>query len=166
MREDVRVLKNWRKINCWAQIITRRSRYGFWWFVLNNWFFFNFLTPAHPHAQSLFLFPIVFGINLSLSLSHRKYLTHNIGSASALPIITAFTNGDVNLFADDTSAFTVPDSVADLQCSQQAVADELSFWFSNRAMTINVSKTAVIIGSAEALPILCVRYFRWERERD
>ena len=26
--------------------------------------FFNFLTPAHPHAQSLFLFPIVFGINL------------------------------------------------------------------------------------------------------
>ena len=34
-----------------------------WWFVLNNWCFFNFLTPAHPHAQSLFLFPIVFGIN-------------------------------------------------------------------------------------------------------
>ena len=64
LREDARVLKNWRKINCWAQIITRRSRYGFWWFVLNNWFFFNFLTPAHPHAQSLFLFPIVFGINL------------------------------------------------------------------------------------------------------
>ena len=63
MREDARVLKNWRKINCWAQIITRRSRFGFWWFVLNNWFFFNFLTPAHPHAQSLFLFPIVFGIN-------------------------------------------------------------------------------------------------------
>ena len=63
MREDARVLKNWRKINCWAQIITRRSRYGFWSFVLNNWFFFNFLTPAHPHAQSLFLFPIVFGIN-------------------------------------------------------------------------------------------------------
>ena len=26
-------------------------------------------------------------ISLSLSLSHRKYLTHNIGSASALPII-------------------------------------------------------------------------------
>ena len=24
-----------------------------------------FLTPAHPHAQSLFLFPIVFGINLN-----------------------------------------------------------------------------------------------------
>ena len=27
-------------------------------------------------------------------------------------------------------------------------------------------KTHSIIGSAEALPILCVRYFRWERERD
>ena len=30
-------------------------------------FSFNFLTPAHPHAQSLFLFPIVFGINVSLA---------------------------------------------------------------------------------------------------
>ena len=28
-----------------------------------------------------------FSVSLSLSLSHRKYLTHNIGSASALPII-------------------------------------------------------------------------------
>ena len=26
--------------------------------------FLQFLTPAHPHAQSLFLFPIVFGINI------------------------------------------------------------------------------------------------------
>ena len=25
---------------------------------------------------------------------------------------------------------------------------------------------SIIIGSAEALPILCVRYFRWERERE
>ena len=28
------------------------------------------------------------------------------------------------------------------------------------------AKTLRIIGSAEALPILCVRYFRWERERE
>ena len=28
------------------------------------------------------------------------------------------------------------------------------------------TKHFYIIGSAEALPILCVRYFRWERERD
>ena len=40
-----------------------------WWFVVNNWFFFNFLTPAHPHAQSLFLFPIVFGINYYIRFS-------------------------------------------------------------------------------------------------
>ena len=59
--------------------------------------------------------------------------------------ITAFTNGDVNLFADDTSAFTVSDSVADLQCSLQTVADELSSWFSNWALTINVTKTAVMV---------------------
>ena len=59
--------------------------------------------------------------------------------------ITAFTNGDVNLFADDTSAFTVSDSVADLQCSLQTVADELPSWFSNWALTINVTKTAVMV---------------------
>ena len=73
MREDARVLKTWRKINCWAQIITRRSKYGFWWFVLNNWFFFKFLTPAHPHAQSLFLFPIVFGINSILCVRYARW---------------------------------------------------------------------------------------------
>ena len=57
-------VKKLKKINCWAQIIKTHICFAWWWFVLNNWFFFNFLTPAHPHAQSLFLFPIVFGINL------------------------------------------------------------------------------------------------------
>ena len=54
-----------------------------------------FIPRVQPHAQSLFLFPIVFGINLtpppppplSLSLSHRAHLTHNMGSPSTLPII-------------------------------------------------------------------------------
>ena len=83
-----------------------------------------FIPRAQPHAQSLFLFPIVFGINLSLSLSLslklianfsatmvtslpslslylsltlslslslRAHLTHNIGSASALPIRSALS---------------------------------------------------------------------------
>ena len=31
-------------------------------------------------------------LSLSLSLSHQKYLTHNIGSASALPIIFGLLN--------------------------------------------------------------------------
>ena len=57
-------VKKLKKINCWAQIIKTHICFAWWWFVLNNWFFFNFLTPAHPHAQSPFLFPIVFGINL------------------------------------------------------------------------------------------------------
>ena len=43
--------------------------FAWWWFVLNNWFYFNFLTPAHHHAQSLFLFPIVFGIKGSVERS-------------------------------------------------------------------------------------------------
>ena len=39
--------------------------------------------PEPPHAQSLFLFPIVFGINLSLT----ECTSRTMGSASALPII-------------------------------------------------------------------------------
>ena len=31
---------------------------------------------------------------------------------------------------------------------------------------LQTSDFRLIIGSAEALPILCVRYFRWERERE
>ena len=44
VREDAWVLKNWRKINCWAQTITRRSRYGFQQLI-----FFNFFNT---HASS------------------------------------------------------------------------------------------------------------------
>ena len=40
--------------------------------------------------------------------------------------ITASTCGDVNLFADDTSAFTVSDSAQNLQLSLQTVANDLS----------------------------------------
>ena len=38
-------------------------------------------------VTSLPSFSLSLCISLSLSLSHRKYLTHNIGSAEALPII-------------------------------------------------------------------------------
>ena len=38
------------------------------------------LLPSH-------YFRLTTSVSLSLSLSHRLYLTHNIGSASALPII-------------------------------------------------------------------------------
>ena len=37
-----------------------------------------------------------FRLSLSLSLSHRLYLTHNIGSASALPIIGQLSEGQYN----------------------------------------------------------------------
>ena len=59
--------------------------------------------------------------------------------------ITASTCGDVNLFADDTSAFTVSDSVQNLQPSLQTVANDLSSWFKSWALTINVEKTAVMV---------------------
>ena len=86
------VKKNWRKINCWAQIITRRSRYGFWWFALNNWFFFNFLTPAHPHAQSLFLFPIVFGNNICMARKPSKRTLPD----TTKPGLQKYENAEVN----------------------------------------------------------------------
>ena len=54
--------------------------------------------------------------------------------------ITASTCGDVNLFADDTSAFTVSDSAQNLQLSLQTVANDLSSWFKSWALTINVEK--------------------------
>ena len=59
--------------------------------------------------------------------------------------ITASTCGDVNLFADDTSAFTVSDSAQNLQLSLQTVANYLSSWFKSLALTINVQKTAVLV---------------------
>ena len=43
--------------------------------------------------------------------------------------VTASTCGDVNLFADDTSAFTMSDSAQNLQLSLQTVANDLSSWF-------------------------------------
>ena len=47
-------------------------------------FIANFSATMVTSLPSLSL---CLSVSLSLSLSHRKYLTHNIGSASALPII-------------------------------------------------------------------------------
>ena len=43
-------------------------------------------------------------------------------------------------------------------------ANQVCVWFT--AVICVRNGFFLIIGSAEALPILCVRYFRWERERD
>ena len=59
--------------------------------------------------------------------------------------ITASKCGDVNLFTDDTSAFTVPDSAQNLQLSLQTVANDPSSWFKSWPLTINVEKTAVMV---------------------
>ena len=66
--------------------------------------FLQFLTPAHPHAQSLFLFPIVFGINYNYSsnsprpaatrrlhgqggLEERLLRCHNSGGSPRSPAV-------------------------------------------------------------------------------
>ena len=48
----------------------------------------NFSVTMVTSLPSLSLsLSLSLSVSLSLSLSHQKYLTHNIGSASALPII-------------------------------------------------------------------------------
>ena len=56
-------------------------------------FIANFSATMVTSLPSLYL-----SLSLSLSLSHRKYLTHNIGSASALPIIRSGTIDPDNVF--------------------------------------------------------------------
>ena len=63
----------------------------------------------------------------------------------------------------------------DLQSTSQntasAILAETNSSSVKQLLTLRISFSSVhshkgIIGSAEALPILCVRYFRWERERE
>ena len=54
-------------------------------------FIANFSAKMVTSLPSLSL-----SLSVSLSLSHRKYLTHNIGSASALPIIWRHCPGSMN----------------------------------------------------------------------
>ena len=46
-------------------------------------------------------------LSVSLSLSHQKYLTHNIGSASALPIISTQISGEATARVFVITVFTL-----------------------------------------------------------
>ena len=92
-----------------------------------------FIPRAQPHAQSLFLFPIVFGINCYMaffSSCFRRSLHASVVIAGRMYV-----------------------TISQRSCISKNHNNELK---SNH----------FIIGSAEALPILCVRYNRWERERE
>ena len=73
VREDARVLKkNWRKSIVEHKSPPGEADMGFDDLCSTIDFSSIFLTPAHPHTQSLFLFPIVFGIN---SFNEPTFLT-------------------------------------------------------------------------------------------
>ena len=71
-------------------------------------FIANFSATMVTSLSSLSL-SLSLSLSVCISLSHRKYLTHNIGSASALPIITTTTtmatttNNNSNIWTMKTS---------------------------------------------------------------
>ena len=71
------------------------------------------------------------------------------------------TSAELNLFADDTSAYITDKSPAALQTRLQTVVDELEVWFRKWALTVNTVKSALmVIGSRRrVLPQLAVSIY-------
>ena len=55
------------------------------------------------------------------------------------------TDANFNLFADDTSAYVCDKSASALQVKLQTVLDKLSIWFNSWAITVNHSKSAIMV---------------------
>ena len=163
-----------------------------------------FIPRAQPHAQSLFLFPIVFGINLihffDFFDEKEERCSRKIGRFlccfdplsitpfdSAKRSMRTVSKGATFLATESVHPSKRGETVAEVQIFWQRKAQNSSpilrciFLARRRAKLIaNFSATMVTslpsfslcislshrmylthnIGSAEALPILCVRYFR------
>ena len=61
-----------------------------------------------------------------------------------IPSCTSLS-GSTNLFADDTSLFVVDQSVSTLSTKLQICVDSLSKWFDSWLLTVNTSKSAVMV---------------------
>ena len=169
------------------------------WFVLCDLQIFSckvYHTEPH-HAQSLFLFPIVFGINLihfflweeqqdwaefdhlclGFSIT-RRAIQERVGTMRANFLATESVNFSATMVRQEV--WREKRKVRFFgkgKCELTAIVRifgmgkcKLIANFSATMMaslpSISLSLSVCIIGSAEALPILCVRYFRWERERE
>ena len=103
--------------------------------------------------------------NISPSLSHRMYLTHNIASASALPIICCTLSTHTMLNVRELAATGNRWNLAIRP--PNVVQNDGYACRENGGYRVPAGyRVQHIIGSAEALPLLCVRFFRWERERE
>ena len=118
-----------------------------------------------------------FSLCISLSLFHRIYLTHNIGNASAFPTMKKTSEQDTGFFAEEDSDLEVCKTLRISQIFSQnsatgpfdhrvqtacAKCSELGVrgWCTFSRLRLTGEICLRIIGSAEALPILCVRYAR------
>ena len=54
-------------------------------------------------------------------------------------------DAEFNLFADDTSVYIADRSPASLQLRLQGVLDKLACWFKRWAVTVNPTKSAVLV---------------------
>ena len=62
------------------------------------------------------------------------------------------TGGSTNLFADDTSLFTVDQDVSTLSTKMQSCVDSLSAWFDRWLLTVNTAKSAVMVIRSKRKP--------------
>ena len=97
--------------------------------------------PEPPHAQSLFLFPIVFGINLSLSLSPSAPRAFGIKGSWCICIRLLKHALPCN------ASYATPRCFADLDCSVVLV---LVLW-----ADMNIMKDHWLFSSAWSLVALC-----------
>ena len=72
--------------------------------------------------------------------------------------IVKSADAEFNLFADDTSVYIADKSPASLQLRLQEVLDKLASWFKQWAVTINPTKSAVLVLSRKRnLPVLDIQ---------
>ena len=60
-------------------------------------------------------------------------------------VTTAVPSAEVNLFADDTSAFVISKDSSDLKQHLQVAADQLSSWFDKWLLSINIEKSVIML---------------------
>ena len=101
----------------------------------------NVLSPPEPlHAgvpQGAILSPLLFSL----------YVNDIVSSVDE----------EVNLFADDTSVYVTDKSASSLQRRLQSVIDRLSLWFRSWAVTVNPSKSALmVLTTRRSVPVVSV----------
>ena len=139
-----------------SSTISKHYRHKLWKFAL-------FLTTA-----------LILSVKNGYSINWYICVRSTTSSLKSTPIMTA-GHGDISVqgfvTAQKKCMYTSVDLLPDGQnvqlfwcCNLSNCCRSVHFFQLNESE--HVVLHIIIIGSAEALPILCVRYFRWERERE